>query len=449
MRCEGWTWMRAVSFLGAALMGVVALASAVPVVAGAAAGGGVAGLGAGAPGGLSPPGGGGGTPGRVAMGGTVGLEPTDGGTPGAEGGRGADGIDGAEGGRGAGGGMSGRVAAGGGTLGAAPGLGSGVAAPSVVVSFFGASPGALIRTVSRFMGVSSWRGGSVMRTVSFFGEAEPGAGVAEGFSSAIKVRRILYLTSTRWCQTFAPDFRSGLAPGIDLAASGHQVRRVMNDETWAAADDYLAGKLRAGDAHLDACLEANAAADLPAIDVSPLQGKLLGLLAQIQGARRILEVGTLGGYSTIHLARALPADGVLITLELSEKHAAVARANIDRAGLGPKVQIIQGPAAQSLARLHSDAVPPFDFIFIDADKPGYPAYLPWALKLSRPGTVIIGDNVVRQGKVADANNADANVQGVRKFIDMVAAEPRLTATVVQTVGKKGYDGFLLARVSPA
>jgi predicted O-methyltransferase YrrM len=216
----------------------------------------------------------------------------------------------------------------------------------------------------------------------------------------------------------------------------------MNQETWSAADTYLAETLQIQDAHLDACLEANAAAELPAIDVSPMQGKLLYLLAQIHGARRILEIGTLGGYSTIWLARALPADGRLTTLELSAKHAEVARANIARAGLAGKVEVIQAPALESLARLEG----PFDLIFIDADKTGYPEYLKSALNLSRPGTVILGDNVVRRGEVANANSTDENVQGVRKFIELVSAEPRLDATVIQTVGKKGYDGLLIARV---
>jgi predicted O-methyltransferase YrrM len=220
----------------------------------------------------------------------------------------------------------------------------------------------------------------------------------------------------------------------------------MNEETWASVDRYLAASLIPQDASLSACLEANAEAGLPAIDVSPLQGKLLSLIAQIQGARRILEVGTLGGYSTICLARALPDGGRLITLELNPRHAAVARSNVSRAGLADKVEIIEGPAAESLARLHQEGRGPFDLIFIDADKTGYPEYLAWALKLCRPGTVIIGDNVVRRGMVADAATEDANVLGVREFIDRVAAEPRLSATVIQMVGAKGYDGFLICRV---
>jgi predicted O-methyltransferase YrrM len=220
----------------------------------------------------------------------------------------------------------------------------------------------------------------------------------------------------------------------------------MNEETWASVDDYLAGALHPRDTALDACLLANSQAGLPAIDVSLLQGKFLFLLAQIQGARRILEIGTLGGYSTIWLARALPADGLLLTLELNPAHAKVARLNIARAKLADRVELIQGPAIESLARLHTGRRGPFDLIFIDADKIGYPDYLAWALKLARPGTIIVGDNVVRRGAVADPTSSDDSVRGVQKFIELIGAEPRLTATVIQTVGKKGYDGLLVARV---
>jgi predicted O-methyltransferase YrrM len=220
----------------------------------------------------------------------------------------------------------------------------------------------------------------------------------------------------------------------------------MNEETWAAVDSYLAESLIPQDAVLAACLEANAAAGLPAIDVSPLQGKLLFLIAQIQGARRILEIGTLGGYSTIWLGRALAEDGRLVTLDLNPKHAAVARANISRAGLAEKAEVIVGPASESLGRLHEVGGGPFDLIFIDADKSGYPGYLGWALKLCRPGTVIIGDNVVRRGEVANAGSTDEAVRGVQAFIDLVTREPRLAGTVIQTVGAKGYDGFLISRV---
>jgi predicted O-methyltransferase YrrM len=216
----------------------------------------------------------------------------------------------------------------------------------------------------------------------------------------------------------------------------------MNSESWDTADDYLAALFTPPDAALAACLGANAQEGLPPIDVSPLQGKMLHLLAG--GSRHILEIGALGGYSTIWLARALAAGGRLISLELNPKHAAVARANIARASLSDRVRIIEGPALESLARLPAEE--PFDFIFIDADKTGYPAYLAAALKLSRPGTIIVADNVVRKGQVADAEDADANVQGARTFLALAAKEPRLSATVIQTVGAKGHDGFLLARV---
>jgi predicted O-methyltransferase YrrM len=211
-------------------------------------------------------------------------------------------------------------------------------------------------------------------------------------------------------------------------------------------DRYLAGELNEADPVLDACLEANARGGLPSIDVSPLQGKFLSLLAQIQGARNILEIGTLGGYSTIWLARALPGDGRLVTLELNSAHAAVARSNIARAGFADRVELIEGPAIESLARLRAGNRGPFDFIFIDADKPGYPDYLAASLYLARAGTVIVGDNVVRRGQVADPESADANVRGAQDFIEAAGASDRLRATVLQTVGKKGYDGLLIARV---
>jgi predicted O-methyltransferase YrrM len=219
-----------------------------------------------------------------------------------------------------------------------------------------------------------------------------------------------------------------------------------NEDTWDCVDLYLDETLKCGDIYLDSCLEANAEAGLPSIDVSPLQGKFLSLLAQIQGARRILEIGTLGGYSTIWLARALPPGGNLVTLELNPAHAKVALSNIARAGLADRVQLIEGPAIESLARLQAENQAPFDFIFIDADKPGYPDYLTASLKLSRPGTVIAGDNVVRKGAVADPESTDQNVRGVQSFIELAGADPRLNVTVLQTVGKKGYDGLLIARV---
>lgn len=221
----------------------------------------------------------------------------------------------------------------------------------------------------------------------------------------------------------------------------------MTEAAWTAVDDYLAGCLLEADPVLDAVLAANAAAGLPAIDVSPLQGRMLNLFARMCGARRILEVGTLGGYSTIWLARALPAGGSLVTLEVDPVHASVARANFTRAGLADRIELRVGPAADSLPVLQAEGAGPFDFIFIDADKPGNPTYLDWAVKLSRPGTVIVCDNVVRDGRVVDAASPDPRVQGVRRGLEQVAAEPRLAATAVQTVGSKGWDGFMMALVS--
>ncbi len=212
---------------------------------------------------------------------------------------------------------------------------------------------------------------------------------------------------------------------------------------WERVDGYLGDQLVGEDAALDAALAANAAARLPAIDVSPLQGKLLHILARIAGARRILEIGTLGGYSTIWLARALPEDGRLVTLEAEARHAEVARANIARAGLADRVEVLTGRALDGLPALQG----PFDFIFVDADKRGNPDYLAWALRLSRPGTVIVFDNVIRDGMVSDPSNSDPGVLGTRRLIEMLGAEPRLTATAVQTVGAKGWDGFAIAIVS--
>jgi predicted O-methyltransferase YrrM len=215
--------------------------------------------------------------------------------------------------------------------------------------------------------------------------------------------------------------------------------------TWAAVDDYITGLIVPADPALDAAQEASRAADLPAISVSSAQGKFLHLLARIQGARRILEVGTLGGYSTIWMARALPPDGRLVTLEFDPKHADVARANIARAGLSDRVDLRVGRAIDALPGLAKDE--PFDLVFIDADKPGTTDYFNWALKLSRRGTVIVVDNVVREGKVATTpEDADENVQGMRKFMAALAAERRVSATAIQTVGTKGYDGFAIAIV---
>jgi predicted O-methyltransferase YrrM len=220
----------------------------------------------------------------------------------------------------------------------------------------------------------------------------------------------------------------------------------VNQEQWNEVDRYINEKLVPADAVLAATMEANGAAGLPSIDVAPNQGKMLHLLALTRDARRILEIGTLGGYSTIWLARALPEGGRLITLEVEPKHAEVARKNIERAGFGDVVEVRLGAAAESLAQLHAEGVEPFDLIFIDADKKNIPAYLDWALKLARRGTLIVTDNVVRDGAIVDAESTDASVQGVRTMFDQMAAEPRLSATAIQTVGSKGYDGFAMAVV---
>lgn len=220
----------------------------------------------------------------------------------------------------------------------------------------------------------------------------------------------------------------------------------MPEEQWAAVDRYLNQTLLPADAVLEAALAANAAADLPEIDVAPNQGKFLHLLARLRGARRILEIGTLGGYSTIWLARALPVGGSLVTLEFEPKHARVAAANISRAGLAQAVDIRVGAALESLARLVAECAEPFDMIFIDADKPNNPNYLEWAMKLSAVGTLIVLDNVIRDGEVADAASRDEKVLGVRQCLEKIAAEPRLEATAIQTVGSKGWDGFAMALV---
>jgi predicted O-methyltransferase YrrM len=218
---------------------------------------------------------------------------------------------------------------------------------------------------------------------------------------------------------------------------------------WTKVDRYFGDLFAPVDDSLAAALKANEQAGLPQIDVTPLQGKFLEFLVRATGARRVLEIGTLGGYSTIWMARALPTDGLLVTLELVPHHAQVARQNLQNAGVAGRVEIVVGPATETLPTLESNTSGrggPFDLIFIDADKHGYPEYLVWALSLSRPGTVIVADNVVRQGRVIDAKSSDPNIEGVRRFAEMVAAEPRLSATVLQTVGVKGYDGFVLAVV---
>jgi predicted O-methyltransferase YrrM len=215
-------------------------------------------------------------------------------------------------------------------------------------------------------------------------------------------------------------------------------------DRWTAVDRYLAERLLEPDAALDAALEASTAAGLPPAGVSPTQGRLLELLARIQGARTILELGTLGAYSTIWLACALPPGGRLVTLELDAGYAEVARANLARAGLADVVEVRVGPARDTLAALAAEGHDPFDLVFIDADKASNAEYLATALELSRPGTLIVADNVVRGGSVLDGD--DASAVGVRRFFDLIAAEPRLRATAIQTVGEKGYDGFALAVV---
>jgi predicted O-methyltransferase YrrM len=221
----------------------------------------------------------------------------------------------------------------------------------------------------------------------------------------------------------------------------------MTSEKWTAVDRYLTDLLLPSDPALESALQASVAAGLPSIHVTPNLGKLLALLAQVQGARSILEVGTLGGYSAIWLARALPADGRLVTLESDSKHAEVARANFARAGLTDVIDLRLGPALDTLPQLAAEGRGPFDLIFIDADKPAYPDYLAWALRLSRRGSLIVADNVVRNGRVADAADDDPAVQGVRQFLELLAAEPRVSATAIQTVGSKGYDGLALALVT--
>ena len=220
----------------------------------------------------------------------------------------------------------------------------------------------------------------------------------------------------------------------------------MSDPRWTAVDEYVAQLFEPPDEVLDGALAASQAAGLPSINVTVNQGRMLHLLARAVGARTVLEIGTLGGYSTIWLARALPRGGRVVTLEAEAKHADVARANFARAGLTDVIDLRLGPALETLPRLVEAGAGPFDLIFIDAHKPEYPEYLTWALALSRPGSLIIADNIVRNGAVADGASRDANVQGVRRFNELLAAEPRVSATVVQTVCSKGYDGFAMAVV---
>jgi len=217
-------------------------------------------------------------------------------------------------------------------------------------------------------------------------------------------------------------------------------------DTWTAVDSYFGDLLLPRDERLEAALRANHEGGLPPIDVSRLQGKFLELLVRISGARRILEIGTLGGYSTLWLAQALPEDGRIVTLEFDPHHAEVARGNLLHAGVADRVDVRVGRGIDILPTLEGTPEAPFDLIFIDADKESYPEYLGWSLRLSRVGTVIVADNVVRQGKVIDPDSDDEKVQAVRRFTDLLAAEPRLSSTVLQTVGIKGYDGLAVAVV---
>jgi predicted O-methyltransferase YrrM len=219
---------------------------------------------------------------------------------------------------------------------------------------------------------------------------------------------------------------------------------MMSQKQWSAVEAYIIDRLVSADGTLDDVLTANAAAGLPGIDVSPPQGKLLHLIARMISARFILEIGTLGGYSTSWLARALPEGGKVVTLEVEPEHARVARANFARTGVGDRVDLRLGPALETLPRLAAERVGPFDLVFIDADKPNNPDYLQWAMRMARSGAVIIGDNVVREGTVIDVHSADPSVRGVRRFYDLLAEHPRLSATAIQTVGSKGWDGFALA-----
>jgi PhzF family phenazine biosynthesis protein len=234
--------------------------------------------------------------------------------------------------------------------------------------------------------------------------------------------------------------------GEDLEQPGPVSGPAGVDERWMAVDRYIAEKLARPDAALEAALAANAAAGLPAIDVLPGEGKLLQMLAEMQGARAILEIGTLGGYSSIWLARALPPGGWLVTLEANPKHAQVARENLERAGVSALVDLREGPALESLPKLAAEGLGPFDLFFIDADKENNAEYLRWALRLARPGSLIVVDNVIREGAVADANSSDVRVQGARRLFDALAGDAGVEATALQTVGSKGYDGFAIARV---
>lgn len=223
-------------------------------------------------------------------------------------------------------------------------------------------------------------------------------------------------------------------------------RNVTDENLWSAVDDYINSVVTTPDAALDAASAAAAAARLPPVAVTPAFGKLLHLLARVQGARRILEIGTLAGYSTIWLARAVPADGRVITLEANVTHADIARANLERARLMGRVEIRVGAALDTLPKLAAEAQPPFDFVFVDADRPNLPEYFDWAIRLARHGALIIVDNVVRKGAVVDASSENADVVGIRRFADRLKDDARVSATMLQTVSAKGYDGFAMALV---
>ena len=225
------------------------------------------------------------------------------------------------------------------------------------------------------------------------------------------------------------------------------MKRLETDALYTDVDEYIAEGLVGTDDALDAALAASEKAGLPPINVAPNQGKLLMLLAQAIGAQRILEIGTLGGYSTIWLARGLPPDGRLITLEANEDYAEVARANIARAGLADRVEVRAGRAQDTLSGLAAEA--PFDLIFIDADKPGTPGYFQWAVRLARRGSLIVVDNVVREGAVLDAESGDASVAAMRRFFELAATDPRVSGTAIQTVGAKGHDGLAILLVTSA
>lgn len=222
---------------------------------------------------------------------------------------------------------------------------------------------------------------------------------------------------------------------------------MRSDGAWDAVDNYLTDTLVGSDDVLGEVLSRNAEAGLPPHDVSPAQGKFLMLLCRMANARSVLEIGTLGGYSTIWLARGLPDDGQVVSLEANAHHASVATANVSWAGLRDRVDIVVGPALETLPSLVGSSAAPFDLVFIDADKPNNPQYLEWALRLTRPGSVIVGDNVVREGAVADGSSEDERVRGVRRFLELLRDDPRIDATALQTVGMKGWDGFSLGVVT--